>query len=98
MVTHAWYVVVGADALRKQPVADLPGKNGRALPLELGDLADDLRCGYPRFTAPDRAGSDRAGLVISAQNLTHAAVRDLDRKQETQITHIILKRCEMLRA
>lgn len=87
--THARYVVVRADALGEQSVPDFPGENGRALPLKLGDFADHLRCGHSRFTSSNRAWSNRACLVVPAQDLTHTSVGHLDTKRETQITHII---------
>lgn len=76
--THARDVVVGADALRQQPVPDLPGKDGRALTLELGDFTHNLRSSYSGFAASNGARSDGPRLIISAQNFTHAAVGHLD--------------------
>lgn len=64
--TYARYVVVGADALLQEPIADLPGEDGGALPLVGGDLGDDLGGGDPWLGAAYRPGPDRAGLVISA--------------------------------
>lgn len=87
--THTGDVVVGADPLRQEPVADLPGEDRRTLPLVLRDLGDHLRSGDPRLAAAYGPGPYGAGLVISAQDLAHAAVGHLGGKQKTQITYII---------
>lgn len=69
--THARYVVVGADALLKQTIPDLPCEDAGALPLVLADLADHLGCGHPRLGASDGPGSYRTGLVISETKKMH---------------------------
>ena len=72
--THAGYVVVSADALSQQSVSDLPGEDGRTLPLVGGDLPHHCLRGYSRFTPPYGPGPDGARLVVAAQDLTHTAV------------------------
>lgn len=65
-----------ADAVRQQPVADLPRENSRVLGLQLADVADHSRGGDAGLAAPDGARQDRAGLVVARQNFGHAAVRN----------------------
>lgn len=79
--TYTGYIVVGADPLRQQSVADLPGENRRALPLVLRYLPHHLWSCYPRLAASDRSRSYGASLIVSAKDLTHAPVGHLDRKQ-----------------
>lgn len=43
----------------------------------MGDGVDDGGGRHARLTAADRARLDAARLVVAAQNLRHAAVRDL---------------------
>lgn len=87
--THTGDVVVGADAFRQQSVADLPREDRRTLPLVLRDFGDHLRRGDPGFAAADRSRSYGARLIVSAEDLAHAAVGHLDGKQKTQFTYII---------
>lgn len=75
--THTGYVVVGADPLRQESVADFPREDRRTLSLVLRDFGDHLRCGDPGFAASDRPRSYGASLIISAQYFAHAAVGDL---------------------
>ncbi len=63
-VTHAGHVVVGADSVREEPVPDLPGEDGRALALVLGDALHHVRGGNARLRAADRTGLYRAGLIV----------------------------------
>lgn len=70
-------VVIGADALRQQPVSDLPGKDGRTLSLVLGNLSNHLWGGHPGFTPSNGPGTDGSGLIVSAQDLTHTAIGHL---------------------
>ena len=65
--THAGHVVVAADAVREEPIPDLPGKDGGALPLILGDALHHVGGGHPRLGAADGAGLDRTGLVVPGQ-------------------------------
>lgn len=87
--TYAGYVVVGADPLRQQPVADLPGEDWRTLPFVLRDFGDNLRSGDAGLAAAYRSRSDGASFIISAQDLAHAAIGHLDGEQKTQFTYII---------
>lgn len=87
--TYAGYIVVGADPLRQKSVTDLPRKDRRTLPLVLRDLRDHLWSGYPGLAAAYCSRSYGASFIISAQDLAHAAVGYLDRKQKTQFTYII---------
>lgn len=83
--TYAGYVVVGADPLRQEPVTNLPRKDRRTLPLVLRDFGDHLRSGDPGLAASYRPRSYGASFIISAQDLAHAAVGYLDRKQKNTI-------------
>ncbi|GIY00630.1 hypothetical protein CEXT_240131 [Caerostris extrusa] len=76
--THTWDAIVCTRAFGEQPVPDLPREDGGALPLELGDLGHDVWGGHSRLAASDGPGTDGAGLVVPAQDLGHAAVRDLE--------------------
>lgn len=58
--------VVVADALRQQPVPDLPREHGRVLPLVVRDLLHNFRRGHFRFGAANHARFDAAGLVVSS--------------------------------
>lgn len=87
--TYAGYVVVGADPLRQQPVADLPGEDRRTLPLVLRNFGDHLWSGDTGLTAAYRSRSYGASFIISAKDLAHAAVGHLDGEQKTQFTYII---------
>ena len=66
--THARDVVVVGDALGEEPVADLPGEDGGALPLVVGDLGDDRGRRHARLRAPDRPRLDRPSLVVPARH------------------------------
>lgn len=87
--TYTGYVVVGADPLRKKSVTDLPRKDRRTLPFVLRDFGDHLRRGDPGFAASNCSRSYGARLIVSAEDLAHAAVGYLDGKQKTQFTYII---------
>ena len=65
--THAWDVVVVGDPLGEEPVADLPGEDGGALPLVVGDLGDDRGRRHARLRAADRPRLDRPSLVVPAR-------------------------------
>ena len=67
-LTHAWDVVVVGDSLREEPVADLPGEDGGALPLVVGDLGDHRGRRHARLGAADRARLDRPSLVVPARH------------------------------
>lgn len=62
----AGHVVLRADALGQQPVADLPRKHGGVFPLVVGDGVDDGRRRHLGFAASYDAGLEAARLVISA--------------------------------
>lgn len=87
--TYTGYIVVGADALGQESVSDLPRKDRRTLPLVLRNFCDHLWSGDPGLAAAYCSRSYGAGLIISAQDLAHAAVGYLDGKQKTQFTYII---------
>lgn len=82
MCTYTWHTIVGAGPFREQPVPNLPGEDGGALPLKLGDLGDDVGCGNPGLAAPDGPRTDGPGLVIPAEDLGHAAVRHLQNARD----------------
>lgn len=64
--THRRDVIVGADTLGQQSVADLPGEYGRTLPLVPGDLGDYSVGGDPRLGTADGSGLYGTGLVVPA--------------------------------
>lgn len=72
----ARHIVLVANALGQQPIANLPRKDARILLLQLAYVADDLRRGDTRLGAANGAGQYGAGLVIARQDLRDAAVRD----------------------
>jgi len=63
---YAGDVVVRADALLQQAVADLPREDRRALALVQRDLVDNFRRCHARFAAADRPGSYGSGLIVPA--------------------------------
>jgi hypothetical protein len=63
----AWNVLLVADALREQPVPDLPGEHGGVLLLVLADGVHHWRCGHLGFAPPDYARLEVPCLVIPAQ-------------------------------
>lgn len=65
-ITYTRNVVVRADALLQQPVADLPGEDRGTLALVRRDLGDDFGGGDARLGAADGAWSDGARLVVPA--------------------------------
>lgn len=83
--TYTGYIVVGADPLRQKSVTDLPRKDRRTLPLVLRDFGDHLWRGDPGFAAANRSRPYGARLIISAQDLAHAAVGYLDVKTKDTI-------------
>jgi hypothetical protein len=62
----AGHVVLRADALGQQPVADLPREHGGVLTLVVGDGVDDGRRRHFGFASSYDAGLEAARLVISA--------------------------------
>ena len=58
-------VVLRADALGEEPVADLPGEHGRVLPLVLRDGVHHVRRGHLGLAAADHPGAEGPGFVIS---------------------------------
>ena len=55
---------------------DLPGKDGGALALVVGDLVDDARRGHARLRAANRARLDRSRLIVPA-HLSMVRVRQV---------------------
>ena len=60
----AWHVLLVADGVRQQPVADLPRKHGGVLALILADRVDHPRRRHLGLAAADHARLDRARLVV----------------------------------
>lgn len=69
----------------QQAFPDLPGENGRIVPLVLYDGGDDSGHEEARPAPADRLGLDQAGEAVAAQDFTHAACRHLEK------THFPLK-------
>lgn len=67
LVTYAGYIVVIANALLQEPIADFPGEDRGTFPFVIGDFVDHRGCRHPRFAAADRPWLDRASLVIPAK-------------------------------
>jgi len=63
----AWHVVVGADVLGKQAVADFPRKHGGVLGLVARDGVHDGRGGHLGLGAADHARLDGTSLVVPAE-------------------------------
>ena len=70
---HRGHVVLVADAVGQQPVADLPGEDAGVALLVVPDMLDHVGGGDAGFAAPDSAGQDVARLVVARQDLAHAA-------------------------
>ena len=64
MSTHTWYVVVGADAVGQEAIPDLPGEDGGALSLVLGNSGHYPRGGNPGLGTANGSGLNGAGLVV----------------------------------
>ena len=62
--TYAWDVVIVADGLLQEPVADLPRENGRTFSLELRDLVHDVTRRYTGLRSANRSRSNRSRLVV----------------------------------
>ena len=63
----AGYVVLRADALREEPVPDLPGEHGRVVLLVVRDGVHDARRRHLRLGAADHARLEVARLVEPAK-------------------------------
>lgn len=63
--TYTGDIVVGADAVLQQSVADLPRKDARTLALVVRDLVHHLGGGDARLRAADRARTNAARFVVS---------------------------------
>lgn len=74
--TDTGHVVLVANAFGQQSVTDLPRKDARILLLQLSYVSDHLRCGHARLRSTDGTRQNRTGLMVSGQNLRHAAVAD----------------------
>lgn len=64
LCTYTGHIFLGADVLVDQPVPDLPGKDGRAFPLVLGNLLHHIGRGNPGLGAADGPGLDGTSLVV----------------------------------
>lgn len=65
--TYAGYIVVIANALLQEPVANFPGEDRGTFPFVIGDFVDHRGCRHSWLAAADRPWLDRAGLVIPAK-------------------------------
>lgn len=84
-VPYTRYVVIGAHSICQQSVSDLPGENGWTLSFVLSNFTHNLWCGHPGFTPSNGPRTYGACLIVPAQNLTHTAVRHLDKHRTWQI-------------
>jgi hypothetical protein len=64
---NAGNVLLVADALREQPVPDLPGEHGGVLLLVLADSVHHRGCGHLGLAPADDARLEVPGLVIPAR-------------------------------
>ena len=62
----AGHCVVVTDALRQEPVPDLPGEHSRILSLVFSNLVHNFGCCHFGLGAADHSGLDAAGLVVPA--------------------------------
>lgn len=65
--TYARYIVVIANALLQEPIANFPGEDRGTFSFVIGDFVDHRGCRHPWLAAADRPWLDRAGLVIPAK-------------------------------
>lgn len=70
----AWHIAFVADSVTQQVVPDFPRENTRVFLLVCQNLRHHARSSDFWFTTPDGSGSDRACLVISAENFAYTAV------------------------
>lgn len=66
--TYARYIVVIANTLLQEPVANFPGEDRGTFSFIIGDFIYHRGCRHPWFAAADRPWLDRAGLVVSAKD------------------------------
>lgn len=71
-------VVLVANAVGQESVADFPGEDPRVLEFELFDVLDDLGSGDARFAAPYCPWQNTSGLVVPCKNFAHAAVTNAE--------------------
>ena len=75
--TYTRYVILVAAALRQESVPDLPGEDGGALALVMGNLGHHIVGSYPGLAAPNGAGPDGARLVVATQDFADTAIGHL---------------------
>lgn len=64
--TYTGNIVVRADAVLQQPIADLPREYARTLSLVVRDFVHHLGGGHARLRAADRSRSNAARFVVAA--------------------------------
>ncbi len=74
---HTRYVVLRADVLVEEAIADLPGEYRRTLALVAGDAVHHIVGGHSRLAAANRTRLYATRLVVSAEDLAHAAIGHL---------------------
>ena len=72
---HARHAVLVADALRQQPVSDLPGEHGGILLLVFTDGIHHWRRGHLGFAAAYNPRLEVASLVVSGEYLGDTTMR-----------------------
>lgn len=65
--THARNVVVVADGLLKEAVANFPGKDGRTFAFKLGNLGHDVVGSHPGLGAADGPRTDGSRFVVPSK-------------------------------
>ena len=87
-------VLLVARAFRQQSVANLPREDRRTLALVLRNLVDHFRRGDARFTSANHLGPDRAGLVVTRQDLADAAVGHLQDARDVAGTRAAVRQLD----
>ena len=74
---YTGYVILVANILIEESIPYFPREYGWTFALVVGNPLNNVRSGHSRLAPADRSWLDAARLVIAAEYLTHASVRDL---------------------
>ena len=81
-----------ADALRQEPVPDLPGKHSGILLLVLGNGINNWRCGHLGFAATNHPGLEVASFVISWEDLRDTSMGDSELAADVAGPHSLVSK------